>query len=156
MKTKLGTFLALLALITLTACTGCKSVNLAPGGAYNPATTNAAGQVTLNAAPEQALYVADASYKLAYDLLSGVLKFERDNRAELAKISPKIKTNLDKIRPVAVDIDHRWALARAAYKANPTPLGLTTVQQIIAEIQRLIPAAQAELTPVYSSLNRTN
>lgn len=133
---------------------GCKGPQFETGGAYaSITTTNAAGDVLAVTAPEAGLYVADAAYKLAYDTVFGVMKFERDNRAELQKISPSIKDALDDIRPKVVEIERRWALARQAYKLNPTPAGLSTVQRIIAEIQRLVPVAQAELNPVYTNLN---
>jgi len=122
----------------LAAFTGCKSPNLEPGGAYNPS------PATL--APEQALYVTDAAYHLAYDAVDQVLLFEMNNRAQLQAVSPKIKTALDGIRPTAADIDHRWAMARAAYKASPTAANLTVIQKILAEIQRLVPVVQAQLT----------
>lgn len=122
----------------LAAFTGCHSVQLESGGAYNPSPTTLA--------PEQALYVNDAAYRLAYDAVDAVFLFERNNRVQLQAVSPKIKTALDGIRQTAADIDHRWALARQAYKANPTPANLTAVQQVLAEIQRLVPVAQSQLT----------
>lgn len=141
----------------LVGCSGgCKGPNLEPGGAYSPATTNELGEVTLTTEPERALYVSDAAYKFAYTAIFNVFKLERDNRAEFAKISPEIKNGLDKIRPIAVDIDQRWARARKAYKDNPTPAGLDTIQRIISEIQRLLPVAQAELKPVFTSVTNTN
>lgn len=144
--------IALVVAIAATFLSGCKTPQLEPGGAYSPAITNAAGDVVLTTAPETALYVTDAAYKFAYDTVYAVLKFERDNRVELARISPEIKKALDRVRPKVVDIERRWANARQLYKANPTPEGLTTIQSIIAEIQRLIPVAQAELEPFYASI----
>lgn len=133
---KIISLIGLLAM--LAAFTGCHSVQLESGGAYNPSPTTLA--------PEQALYVSDAAYKLSYDAVDAVLLFERNNRAQLQAVSTKIKTALDGIRPTVVDIDHRWALARQVYKANPTPANLTVVQNILAEIQRLVPVAQSQLT----------
>ena len=153
MKLKTLTFLTLAAL-ALTLGVSCKTPTLEPGGAYSPASTNAAGQVVLTAQPDTALFVADAAYKLAYDTVFAVLKFERDNRAALLKISPTIKSALDQARPEVVAIDRRWALARQAYKLNPTPAGLNTIQLIIADIQRLIPVVQAELAPAYATADR--
>ncbi len=129
--------------------TGCQAPQLAPGGAYAPAivSTNAAGNVTVSpvTAPETALFIADASYRLAYDSVDAVFKFEQQNRAELAAKFPKLKPALDGLRPQVWKIDQRWALARQAYKASPTPAGLSQVQTIISEITRLVPVAQAEL-----------
>ncbi len=125
---------------------GCHHTpTLQPGGAYAPAIV-ANGVTNATSAPEIGLYLADASYKLSYDLVFGALTFERDNRAELAVKLPTLKANLDKIRPVVWDIDQRWAIARQIYKANPTAAGLTTLQTILAEIARLVPVVQAELT----------
>lgn len=149
---KTGALAGLFMVGVMSLMLGCHTPNLEVGGVYSPATTNAAGDVVLQTQPETGLYVADAAYKLAYDIIYNVMKFERDNRVELAKVSPKIKTALDAVRPTVVDIDRRWAIARKAYTANPTPAGLTTIQAIIAEIQRLVPVVQAELAPVYSSL----
>jgi hypothetical protein len=147
-----GLFVIMLCIAGMAA--GCKNTQLESGGAYAPAVTNAAGQVTPATQPEQALYVSDAAYKLAFDTVIGVMNFERDNREDLKKISPQIKTSLDKIRPTVAEINHRWALARKAYKANPTPAGLSTVQGVVAEIVRLVPVVQAELAPVYSSVTK--
>ncbi len=134
-------------LVTASVCivsiTGCHTTKLASGGAYAPTiagTTNAASN------PDLGLYFADAAYKLAFDAVDGVFKFELANRAQLQKVSPAIKTNLDKIRPTAWQIERRWALARAAYRANPTPAGLSQLQTILSEISRLVPVAQSQLS----------
>jgi hypothetical protein len=148
-------FVLFVSLVAFVLC-GCKTGKLEQGGAYAPVTTNAAGQVLAVTAPEQALYVADAAFKLAYDTVFGVMKFERDNRVTIQAISPKIKTELDKIRPQVVDVDQRWARARQAYKLNPTPANLTVIQLIIAEIQRLVPVVQTQIAPVYTSITSTN
>lgn len=124
----------LLSTLILTLVDGCKSTpNLEMGGAYAP----------VNAQAQPDLFIADSAYKLAYDTVDGVFKFERDNRAALQKISPGIKAGLDKIRPIAWKIDQRWCTARQAYVATPGAGSLSTLQGILAEMQRLIPAAQA-------------
>lgn len=123
----------LIALLSLCVLCGCKTPKLESGGAYN-------GDLNLA--------LADASYKFTYETTLAIFKFEMDNRAELLKISPAIKANLDKLRPQVVAVDKRWAIARRAYKANPTPDGLTKLQSILAEIQRLLPVVQAELQPL--------
>lgn len=122
---------------------GCKSASLEPGGAYAP--TNAAGAVIYS---DKDLALADASYKFTYETIQSVFKFERDNRAAIWAVSHEVKHALDQARPVAVEIDHRWAAARNAYKKNPTPEGLTTLQTILAELNRLLPVVQQSLEPV--------
>lgn len=132
---------------------GCKTPKFEAGGAYAGVTsTNAAGDVLQVTEPEQALYLADQTYKFAYTTVFNVLQFERDHRAEIQKISPKIKEALDVVRPKVKDIDYRWAVSRQAYKLNPTPAGLSTIKLVIADIQRLIPVAQAEIDPVFAQV----
>jgi hypothetical protein len=145
---KLPLFLLFGALVfSLTFATGCKTAKLEPGGVYAP--TNAVGQVVYNNA---GLALADASYMFAYETIQGVFKFERDNRLQIWAISPSVKHSLDDIRPDVVAIDRRWAEARKLYKANPTPAGLSVVQSIISEIERLLPVVQQQLEPVYKNL----
>ena len=128
----------------------CKTPRLEPGGAYAP--TNSVGQVVYS---DTGLMLTDASYKLAYETVSAVFKFERDNRITIWNLSPVVKGELDKLRPQVVDIDRRWAMARKTYKSNPTPAGLTAVQSILAEIQRIIPVVQQQMNPIYSKLTKT-
>ena len=148
-----GTLNLLLALSVMSASffllTGCQSPRLEAGGAYAPAivTTNMDGTVTTmpTAAPDMPLFVADSAYKLAYDAVDGVLLFEYNNRAELQQKFPKLKPALDKIRPEVWDVEVRWAKARKAYLASPTPAGLSQLQTMLGELQRLVPVAQAAL-----------
>lgn len=148
MDSKFSLFVwTLLGLLALGVLTACKTPQLEPGGAYAP--TNAVGQVTSN---DLGLALADASYKFAYEGTLSVFRFERENRLDIWKLAPGVKRELDKLRPKMWDIDRRWALARQAYKANPTPAGLSTLQTILAEIQRLLPAVQAQLEPVNAKL----
>ncbi len=123
----------LLALLSVCLLCGCKTPKLEPDGAYK-------GDLNLA--------LADASYKFAYETTIAVFQFELENRAELWKVSPSIKHGLDKLRPEVVKVDKRWAIARRAYKANPTPQGLSNLQTILAEIQRLLPAVQSQLQPL--------
>lgn len=136
----------------LFAITGCKTPSLEKGGAYAP--TNALGQVIYS---DLGLALADASYKFAYETALMPLRFERENRAQIAMLSPtigaQVKTALDEVREEVWKIDQRWALARKAYKANPTPAGLSTIQAILSEIERLIPVIQSQLSPVYQVLS---
>lgn len=127
--------------------TACKTPRLEPGGVYAP--TNSVGQVIYN---DIGLALADASWKLAYETVLGVMEFERENRQALWDISPDIKRSLDSIRPTVVDIRLRWNQARQIYEANPTPAGLTTLQTIMSEIERLVPVVQAQLTPAKAQL----
>lgn len=152
---KISPYLVGMAVAILLVVGGCNSPKLAPGGAYSGSTltTNAAGVVTTNtiSASEPELFIADSAYKLAYDTVDGILLFEFNNRVALLVQFPALKPSLDKVRPVILDVDRRWAAARQAYKANPTPAGLSTINTILAEIQKLIPTAQAAIAPVYAS-----
>lgn len=142
--------LSVIALCAVLAC-GCKTATLEPGGPYAP--TNSVGQVLYN---DAGLALADASYKMAYDTMFAVFKLERDNRQAIWDISPTVKRALDGIRPQVVEIDRRWAAARKLYKAAPTPAGLSTLQTILAEIQRLLPVVQDQLVPVNATLTKQN
>lgn len=142
----------LLIIPLLASLVGCKTPDLEFGGAYNPSITNEVGEVLAVAAPESALFIADSSYKFAYETIFAVMKFERDNRAEIQKLSPQVKVELDKLRPKIVEIDRRWALARLAYKVNPTPNELSTLKRIVAEISRLVPVVQSQLNPAFEAI----
>lgn len=115
-------------------CVGCKAT-LQQGGAYN----------LTGSAPDMPLFVADTAYQLAYNTIDAVFTTERNNRAFLWSLSPKIKQSLDSIRPQAVAADQDYLKARAAYIANPTPANLSGVQAVLAKIQQLATAAQAAL-----------
>lgn len=155
MKLRNETIIQSLLLTLVVVCIGsnlsCKSPKLEPGGVYAP--TNAVGQVLYN---DLGLALTDASYKFAYETALSPLKFERDNRAEIFALSPdvglSVKQSLDKVRAEIWDIDQRWAAARKVYKANPTPGGLTTLQTVLSEIERIIPVVQSQLAPVYQVL----
>lgn len=121
------------------------------GGVYAP--TNELGQVIYN---DLGLALADASYKFAYETVLSVFRFEQKNRTAIFQMNPKvcldIKHAMDKAREQVWAVDLKWAATRKAYRLNPTPAGLTTLQTILAEIQRIVPAVQADITPVYSTL----
>lgn len=138
---------ALSAAILLSLNVGCKTPTLEPGGVYTQVDTN--GTVVYS---DLGLALIDASWKLSYETVISVMNFERENRAILWEISPSIKQSLDSIRPMVVDIRFRWYSARKIYEANPTPAGLTTMQAILSEIERLIPVVQAQIEPARSTL----
>ncbi len=118
---------------------GCKAT-LAPGGAYNSGSTNV---VAVKA--DMAFFVVDSAYDLAYATIDAAFKFEKDNRDMLWRQSRQIKQELDRMRPQAVVINGKYLTARAAYLANPLPENLTTLQAILAEIQKLSATATAVL-----------
>jgi hypothetical protein len=130
----------MLLLVAVLGLAGCKGT-LEQGGAYAPIGTN--GVVTI--APDYAFYVVDSGFDLAYSTVDGAFKFEADNRMLLWSISPNIKHTLDQLRPQAVTIRNEYAAARAAYMANPTPAGLTTLQAALAKAQQIAAAAMAVL-----------
>jgi len=148
------------AIICLTP--GCKG-SLAPGGAYSPGlttlTTNADSTITTNfvatAAPDFAFYVADSAFSIAHSTADGVFNFERNNRAALWKISPKIKLTLDSIRPSADQAVHEYAVARTAYLASPTPAGLTTLQTALAKTQAITTSATTAIADYYTTVAAT-
>lgn len=141
--------LAVLAIpVGIAGCSGgCKTSTLEPGGVYAP--TNAAGEVIFD---DRGLALADATYKLTYESALSVLAYERNNRVAIWALSPEVKRAFDKVRPVVVDINLRWAKARQAYKKNPTPEGLSLMQEIMGEIDRLLPALQTQIDPVKKTL----
>ncbi len=124
----------LIAVLAL-AVIGCAG-QLQQGGAYYPT-----GQVS-----NIALYKLDATYSFAYTTIDAAFTYEKNNRAVLWAVSPKIKHALDALRPQAVDIHKRWAIARSIYEANPVAGNLTTLQTILVEIQNISTAAQAAIT----------
>lgn len=146
------------AVISLTACN--RNPGLDHGGAYAPGitnkTTNSAGEVTEqfvpSTAPEQVLFRTDAAYRFTYETALSVFEFEKENRAVISAVAPSVHPAFEEARKTAWDIDQRWASARKAYKSNPTPAGLDTMQTILQEIQRLLPSVQAELNPYLQSL----
>lgn len=144
-------FLAFIAAICLAAIPalmlpGCAN-QLQPGGAYAPTATNEAGQVTATAAPDMALFSADSAFDFANSTIDTAFLLERNNRQLLWAISPEIKHTLDKIRPQAVAARLKWAQARRAYLAFPAPDTLSSLQGVLAEMQRISAAATAALPP---------
>lgn len=124
-----------LAALALTVFSACHTTKLEPGGAY----------ALTNTVPDMAFFAVDSSYDLAYSTIDAAFKFERDNRLMLWNVSPNIKHTLDAIRPKAVEADAAYLRSRAAYIANPTPTGLTVLQEILSKTQALAVSAQAAL-----------
>ena len=123
---------------------GCQST-LAPGGAYAPVTiTN--GVTNQTVLPDMAFYTTDAAFWLAAATLDTAFTFERDNRAALWQLSPKIKQTLDSIRPDAWAAVKTYKTARDAYRKNPTPTGLSLLNTILSKIQQFNATASAVVT----------
>jgi hypothetical protein len=124
----------LLILLCSLALVGCKTT-LESGGPYAHAGQQA----------DMAFYAVDGAFDLAFSTIDAAFKFEKQNRAELWKLSPDIKHTLDKIRPEASKIVRQYLTARDAYKKHPTPAGLTDLQFTLATIQRLAASALATI-----------
>jgi hypothetical protein len=148
-KRKTCWFALMLAGICLLTIPGC-TPSLVPGGDYNPAFTNAAGAVT--SAPDYALFASDKAFELAYVMLDSAFKMERENRVALWNLSPQIKKSMDELRVKAVRIKQEWATARKAYLSSPAPESLSTLQGVLAEIQRLSAAASTVITPTQTKI----
>lgn len=144
-KPIVGAIVPVLLLASALAFSGCGHATLEQGGAYAPATTNAAGVVTATVAPDYAFFIADSAFDLAVSALDATFTFERVNRAMLWQISPQIKHGLDQVRPEAVALKVDYARARAVYIANPVPANLTTLQAALAKAQQLSATAAALL-----------
>jgi hypothetical protein len=128
----------------------CKKT-LEAGGAYAPVviTTNATtgGLVTNTVVlPDLGFFQTDSAFRAGYASLDSLFTWERDNRLFLWGVSPKIKHTMDGIRPTAVQVVRDYAVAREAYKASPTPAGLSTLSTILAKLQQLQAAAAAVST----------
>jgi hypothetical protein len=150
-RTKRAAVVLAAGVLIIGSLTACKTPSLEIGGVYAP--TNQVGAVIYN---DLGLALADASYQFAYTSILAPLKFERDNRAVIFAANPQVglsvKRAMDKLREQVWAVDVRWAMARKAYRASPTPAGLTALQSILTEIQRIIPAVQSQLDPVYKVL----
>lgn len=141
MKNKMGWAGLVLAVVLVMGC----RAHLEPGGAYAPVVTNLDGTITPSARANIEFFAVEASFKLAYVTADTAFEFERDNRLFLWRISPEIKHGLDGLRPQAVEVKRRYALARQAYEANPVPANLTVMQTILEEAKALAAAAAAAL-----------
>lgn len=119
--------------LVLTGPTGCHTTRLEQGGAY----------ALTNTVPDMQFFVVESTYDIAYSSVLAVMKFERDNRLMLWNISPQIKHTLDGIRPKVVEADKAYVAARASYILNPTPVGLTPLNESLQKMQQLLATAQA-------------
>lgn len=124
--------LLLAGLLAVGTFCGCRAT-LETGGAYAPAGQQA----------DMAFYAVDGAFDLAFSTVDAAFKFEKQNRAQLWKISPNIKHTLDKIRPEASQVVRQYLTAREAYKKNPTVEGLSDLETALATIKRLADAAIA-------------
>lgn len=142
-------------------CAWVKNGNnsLAPGGAYAPIDVTVVGGIsTTNVlrAPDYVFFEVDSAFDLAESSIQGVFKFERDNRPWLWSISPDIKKTLDRMRPGTWAVITKYTKARAAYKANPTPANLATLEGLTGQIKTLVDIAIAVLPQNLSTKPATN
>lgn len=150
---KLMAGIFMLALLTLTAC---NKATLAPGGPYTTSTTVLIGTNLITTTTQDlGLYNADSAFVLAYKTVDMIFTTELNNRAYFWNISPSIKHSVDAVRVVAVKVRDDYIAARAAYVANPTPLGLVGIQAVLAKMQQLVFAAQAALAQNQQALTNT-
>jgi len=145
LKWDITAMLVAIALTVAAVLSGCKSGKLELGGSYRPSTTNAAGQVVDAAAPDYGFFVVDLAFSTAYSAVDAAFTFEKNNRELLWRVSPEIKYTLDKIRPVAWSTVQKYSRARRVYLASPTPAGLSTLQSLLVNIEKLAASAQAAL-----------
>lgn len=142
---------AILALPILVGCDGCHKSTLEGGGAYSPgvtaSVTNADNTVTSiftpSQRPDKELFLTDSAFGIAYSAIDTIFTLEKQNRGWLWNVSPEIKKTLDQVRPQAADAVRKYTQARKLYIANPTAAGLTNLQTILAEAQRLATSVQA-------------
>jgi hypothetical protein len=155
MKNKLTAFAAVF-IVALLACTACNKATLQSGGPYTTSTTVLVGTNLITTTTQDlGLYNADSAFVLAYKTVDMIFTVEFNNRAYFWSISPSIKHAVDAVRVQAVKVRDDYISARAAYLANPTPLGLVGVQTAVAKIQQLVFAAQAALAQNASALTNT-
>ena len=118
---------------------GCGTTRLQPGGAYAPVGTNGVAMV----APDYQFFVVDSAYRVAHGAIDLVFTYELENEIAMWQISPRIKYELDKIRPTAVQANAEYHKARNAYMIHPTPANLSVLQTVAAKMQQLSAVAQA-------------
>lgn len=150
-KCRLSVLLLSAALSISTLTVGCNTTKAQPGGVYAP--TNELGQVVFD---DTKLALLDASYKFAYETTFSLFEYERTNRKAIQSISPEIKHAFDLARPHIADIERRWALGRRAYRTNPTPANYSTMQTVLAELNRALAVVQAQAQPVFAKVVKPN
>lgn len=123
----------LLICLSLVCFPACNKTTLEPGGAYAPEGQQA----------DIPFFVLDAAFKTAHSSADAVFLWERENEKALWKLNHNIKYSIDKMRLEAMDIEIRYARARKVYLANPTPSGLSDLELVLANIQKLSASAQA-------------
>lgn len=136
-------FIQLLLVFALASFIGCHRGTLEPGGAYAPVTTNEDGTITPTSAPDPEFFHVDMAWDLIESAVNTAFEYERNNRALLWQVSPEIKHTLDRIRPEAVEVRKTYYTARKAYKASPTPAGLTTLGTLLGRLQQVSEAVTA-------------
>ena len=125
--------------------TGCLADRLEPGGAYCPAHTNELGALVIDGEPDYTLAAADAVFESSYKMVVKLCGIERENRRALWTISPQIKRAMDQVRTETLEVRLKWATARQAYLASPTPSSKDALNRVLEELQRLVNAANAAL-----------
>jgi outer membrane PBP1 activator LpoA protein len=118
----------LFAAVLLSGCALFSPDKFEPGGAY-------AKSETLAAMPE--LYATDAAFDIAWRACDIAFLYEKNNRAALWQLSPKIKKRTDEIRVEASQVWLDYAVARQAYLSNPIQANLAALQSSLARLQQL-------------------
>lgn len=146
--------LAVLLLVSIglfvTTGSSCRGDRLEPGGAYAPTQVDPlSGVETPTSAPDVQFFILDTLYKLTYSTVDLVFALERQNERFFWSISPDIKHTVDKVRLQAVPINLEFHRARNAYKSNPTPAGLATLETILGKMRQIAEG----LTPISETMN---
>ena len=139
----LGSFLALVSGLAIVG-TGCKTGT----GRYNPATHT----YDATAKADSLVVTAEKTGATALDAFDRFMKYERENEAALAKVSPKIHAAAEEIRTNGrtwlLDLD----MAKVAYQSNRgDPGNATRLQAALAVIQSAVASA---LNYVTTPVNR--
>ena len=139
--------IAALSLAMVFGSMGCKTNELAAGGAYNQNPTGTNG--TDSALPDVGFYLVDSAFDLGETTLDAALKIEANNRAFYFKLNPVIKHSLDSIRPQAWKAIGQYTAARADYTATHSTNSLAVMQAANNQISTL----SAEATSLVTTTN---
>lgn len=121
---------------------GCTSGCASGKGTYDPKT----GQYDTNAVADKVVVAAQKTRSIALGVFDLFLAAERQNEAELAKVSPAIHATAEEIRANGkMWIDDLTRLI-AAYQSNRTVSNEINLRQALATIQSAIASAQEALT----------